>query len=165
MHRRVALLTLVAALALAGCGGDDTTVAESATPTSSATTETVEPTESAEPTDSSEPAPITVGTQTTCQLFFGDMADNDLANRIIAAANKTDLSRADLVTYDGLADDIEDIASRAEPDLQVYLDVQAQMMRDFAEDIRSGQGSVHDMNNFKAAGLELLNRCTEYLVE
>lgn len=139
--------------------GDDA----SASPSEDASsTESVEPSPS--PSETTTAAAVVVSLATTCELYFGDMKKGDVGMAVVDAVNQTNLGTEDLAKFEDLADSLRGISERSQPELQPYLDAQAAVMEAYAEDIRTGVGSSHDLQDFRAAGLELLERCRSHIL-
>lgn len=125
---------LLVAGALAGCGEPASSKAIE-TPTNSPTATSPAPT----PT----PSNITVSERTTCTLLIGPDEDGPLIKYVneITSADPTDSTA--LASLRTLKSEIEDVAKTATPE-----------MKELAIALFS-----EDVNDFKAAGVELLTRC------
>jgi major membrane immunogen (membrane-anchored lipoprotein) len=151
----MAIAVALVAITLVGCGSSDSGDGSESKAAESSSAEPSSPSTS----ETTSPAPVVVGLATTCELYFGDMKGGDLAFRVVNAVNKPNLGTEDLAKYEDLADSLRGISERSQPALRPYLDAQAVVMEGFAEDIRNGSGSSHDLQDFRASGYELLERC------
>lgn len=130
--RQAAFTTaLAAAFALGGCGAPETapSSAGSMAPSSA--------------TASPSPSVFTVSEKTTCTLLIGPNEDGPLIQYVNEI---TSIDPSDKVAVAKLAttrDDVKEIAKRANPEMKELLTVL------FSKDV----------NDFKAAGTELLTRC------
>lgn len=135
MRKATLALALVATLALASCAAPETPQAASAPITT--------PPASPKPTPSPTPSGITVSEKATCTLLIGPDEDGPLIQYIneITSADASDTAAlASLITLKG---DIEDVARTASPEIKRLVSAL------FSDDV----------NDFKAAGVELLTRC------
>jgi len=146
---------------LGGCSGTgESTEAESGaspTPTSAS------PTPTPSPTPSPSPSPVVVSLQTTCELLF-NAGDRSVAQRAISFVQKQNYSQAkDLSRAQDLAEDLEGISVRAQPEFRPYLDAMLATARDLEDQLTTGQGREMDLQDFRAAGLELVGLCEDHI--
>lgn len=162
--RALAILCVFAALT-AGCGGKDTPAkAEPTEPesSSSAPSPSESPTElPAESASSSSSAPMTVSLSTSCQLLFN--FDPSPMTKAIKLVNKGNMDSDDLVAAVDLKDTFDHIAANAISAIQPFVLAISAAMQDVLDLFATGQNGTRDLQDFRAAGLELIDRCSAFI--
>ncbi|TQJ31393.1 hypothetical protein [Microbacterium sp. SLBN-146] len=152
--KSAALVTAVSVLVLSGCAGVDRSAAGAR-----------ESEDAPSPTATEEALP-TVSLETTCGLLFGSNVDGpvteaaDIITRFVEAPDLSTVTEDELDTTVGSLDG----ASRnADPTIVPYIEAQSDVLNQLLNALRTGENSNLDLVDFKAASLELLNRCDPYL--
>ena len=106
---------------------------------------------------------MTVSVRTSCNELFEPLDDSVMTDALDLVEKKSyglsDEGRARRV-----ADLLQDIAYRAEPRLQPFIDTTSQTMRQLEEAIAAlDEDSSINVAEFKAAALELIGICEKHL--
>lgn len=122
---------LIAAFALSGCGAPEAAPSSVASPAPSSVTATPSPTV------------LTVSEKTTCTLLIGPEENGPLIQYINGVTGIDPSDKAAVARLATVRDEIKEISKRSVPEMKELLDSL------FSPDV----------NDFKAAGAELLTRC------
>lgn len=136
MRKATLAFVLIATLAVASCADPTTPQAASPTPVTSSPA-------SPKATPSPTLSRITVSEKATCTLLIGPDEDGPLIQYINEITNVDATDTAALASLVTLKGELEDVARSANPEIQRLVRAL------FSEDV----------NDFKAAGVELLTRC------
>ncbi|MDQ0030149.1 hypothetical protein [Arthrobacter bambusae] len=127
-----AVVLAASALALAGCGA-------SAAPEAASTTTSSSPTATPTPV----PSTITVSEKATCTQLIGPAEDGPLIKYVVGITTGNASDSVGMAKVAAARDDIKEIAKRADPEIKNLITAL------FSTDV----------NDFKAAGTDLLTRC------
>lgn len=153
----------VLALTLTACGGEgeptaQETVTQTVTPEPTSATPTATPTTVQTP----EPEPMIVSLSTTCELLFND--DPSPIDQAINLANATTIGDKQLRQAKDLSSELAFLRDSANAEVRPYIEETRQMAQVIIDAANSGAGTIdRDMQGFRAAGYELIDRCTPFI--
>lgn len=149
---------LLTSLAVAACGqgaSDNSTPVESAT-----AAPTASPTATPPPTSSS-PEPLVVSEAATCTQLIGPEEDGPLIDGVNIVAGMSSGEAPDFALAEETAAELTSIMRHADDELKPYLEVFIQPLDDIGAASRGELPAGYDLDieEWKAAGTELLTRC------
>lgn len=78
--------------------------------------------------------------------------------------NKSSMDAGDLTQATDMEDSLANIKSSAPTNVQPYIEANRQAAQDIIDLFSAGGGSgTRDLQDFRAAGLELINRCAAFI--
>lgn len=86
--------------------------------------------------------------------------DTDIITRFVA---HPDLSTIKLSEVQETADSLESASNQASPELRPYIEAQRAPLLTLADSLQNGKNNSLNFTDWKAAGIELINRCKPYV--
>ncbi len=159
------------ALFATACGDGDENAANQETPSSSQETgrsATVSTPTSESPAttvvstiETTTPS-LTVSIASTCQLLFNDdPAWIDRALNLLSIEGG--YAQSDVRKLSSVVEDLEFIGSTAGPRIKPLVEATVAPVRQIRDNLQTGVNETVDLQGFRAAGYDLLDRCTPYI--